>query len=55
MKPIFIQNHLTIESEKRSHVDCIKNYGLQGGIQLFGYVLFFMNDQGLDYLENSEG
>jgi len=31
------------------------SYGLQAGIQNFGYVLFFMKDKALDYLDNSEG
>jgi len=31
------------------------SYGLQAGIQSFGYVLFFLNDKALDYLDNSEG
>jgi lipid-binding SYLF domain-containing protein len=31
------------------------SYGLQAGIQSFGYVLFFMQDEALDYLDNSDG
>ena len=31
------------------------SYGLQAGIQSFGYILFFMNDRSLEYLDNSEG
>ena len=31
------------------------SYGLQAGIQTFGYVLFFMNDEALAYLGKSEG
>ncbi len=31
------------------------SYGLQIGVQSFGYVLFFMNDEALGYLDNSEG
>lgn len=31
------------------------SYGLQAGAQSFGYALFFMNDEALDYLRNSEG
>ena len=31
------------------------SYGLQAGIQSFGYALFFMNDQALTYLDNSAG
>lgn len=31
------------------------SYGLQAGIQSFGYVLFFMNDSALNYLSKSEG
>lgn len=31
------------------------SYGLQAGIQSFGYALFFMNDQALTYLDNSSG
>jgi lipid-binding SYLF domain-containing protein len=31
------------------------SYGLQAGIQAFGYALFFMNDQALAYLDQSSG
>jgi lipid-binding SYLF domain-containing protein len=31
------------------------SYGLQAGAQQFGYVLFFMNDAALAYLDKSEG
>jgi lipid-binding SYLF domain-containing protein len=31
------------------------SYGLQAGIQWFGYALFFMNDSALTYLDNSAG
>lgn len=31
------------------------SYGLQAGVQSFGYALFFMNDAALSYLESSEG
>ncbi|MCF7729648.1 MAG: lipid-binding SYLF domain-containing protein [Chthoniobacterales bacterium] len=31
------------------------SYGLQLGIQRFGYVLFFMNKEALSYLKKSEG
>ena len=31
------------------------SYGLQAGAQSFGYVLFFMTDEALDYLKNSDG
>jgi lipid-binding SYLF domain-containing protein len=31
------------------------SYGLQAGIQTFGYALFFMNDGALGYLDSSEG
>ena len=31
------------------------SYGLQAGIQSFGYILFFMNEEALAYLDNSEG
>lgn len=31
------------------------SYGLQAGVQRFGYALFFMDDQSLDYLRNSGG
>jgi lipid-binding SYLF domain-containing protein len=29
--------------------------GLQAGVQSFGYVLLFMDDESLEYLENSDG
>ncbi len=31
------------------------SYGLQAGIQSFGYALFFMSDKALSYLLNSDG
>jgi lipid-binding SYLF domain-containing protein len=31
------------------------SYGLQAGVQIFGYALFFMNDSDLEYLIKSEG
>ena len=31
------------------------SYGLQAGLQEFGYALFFMTDAALQYLNNSEG
>ena len=31
------------------------SYGFQAGIQAFGYVLFFMDDASLQYLDNSGG
>jgi len=31
------------------------SYGLQAGVQSFGYAMFFMNDSALAYLDKSEG
>jgi lipid-binding SYLF domain-containing protein len=31
------------------------SYGLQAGVQKFGYALFLMNDKALAYLDNSDG
>jgi lipid-binding SYLF domain-containing protein len=31
------------------------SYGLQAGLQVFGYALFFMNDAALSYLDKSDG
>jgi lipid-binding SYLF domain-containing protein len=31
------------------------SYGLQAGVQVFGYALFFMNEPALKYLDNSDG
>jgi len=31
------------------------SYGLQAGVQKFGYALFFMNDAALGYLDRSDG
>jgi lipid-binding SYLF domain-containing protein len=31
------------------------SYGLQAGVQVFGYALFFMNDAALAYLDQSDG
>ena len=31
------------------------SYGLQAGVQAFGYVMFFMNEKSLEYLDESEG
>jgi lipid-binding SYLF domain-containing protein len=31
------------------------SYGLQAGAQSFGYAMFFMTDEALDYLKSSDG
>jgi lipid-binding SYLF domain-containing protein len=31
------------------------SYGLQAGVQRFGYALFFMNDEAISYLDRSNG
>jgi lipid-binding SYLF domain-containing protein len=31
------------------------SYGLQAGVQAFGYVMFFMNEKSMEYLDQSEG
>jgi lipid-binding SYLF domain-containing protein len=31
------------------------SYGLQAGVQWFGYAMFFMNDSALNYLDSSQG
>lgn len=31
------------------------SYGLQAGVQVFGYALFFMNESALSYLDSSSG
>jgi lipid-binding SYLF domain-containing protein len=31
------------------------SYGLQAGVQAFGYALFFMNESALEYLDKSDG
>ncbi|MGD9763454.1 MAG: YSC84-related protein [Candidatus Binatia bacterium] len=31
------------------------SYGLQAGVQVFGYALFFMNENALSYLDRSDG
>ena len=31
------------------------SYGLQAGIQWFGYAMYFMNDEALGYLDKSDG
>jgi lipid-binding SYLF domain-containing protein len=31
------------------------SYGLQAGVQVFGYALFFMNEEALAYLDKSDG
>jgi lipid-binding SYLF domain-containing protein len=31
------------------------SYGLQAGIQEYGYVLFFMTDSAMDWLDKSDG
>jgi lipid-binding SYLF domain-containing protein len=31
------------------------SFGLQAGVQVFGYALFFMNDAALAYLDKSDG
>ena len=37
------------------HNTTAASYGLQAGAQSFGYVMMFMTDSALDYLESSEG
>jgi len=31
------------------------SYGMQAGVQVFGYALFFMTDSALEYLDTSDG
>jgi lipid-binding SYLF domain-containing protein len=31
------------------------SYGLQAGLQVYGYAMFFMNDKALHYLDSSDG
>jgi lipid-binding SYLF domain-containing protein len=31
------------------------SFGLQAGVQIFGYAMFLMNDQALEYLDRSDG
>ncbi|NIA69608.1 lipid-binding SYLF domain-containing protein [Pelagibius litoralis] len=31
------------------------SFGLQAGLQTFGYAIFFLNDDGLKFLDNSDG
>ena len=31
------------------------SYGLQAGMQVFGYALFFMSESAMDYLDKSDG
>jgi len=31
------------------------SFGLQAGLQTFGYAIYFMNEQALNYLDNSDG
>jgi lipid-binding SYLF domain-containing protein len=42
----------TIQAYYRSFA---ASYGLQAGIQRFGYVLFFMTESDLDYINHSDG
>jgi lipid-binding SYLF domain-containing protein len=37
------------------YVSTAASYGLQVGVQWFGYVLFLMNDKALKYLDESDG
>jgi lipid-binding SYLF domain-containing protein len=37
------------------HNSVAASYGLQAGVQVFGYALFFMNDSALSYLDRSDG
>ena len=37
------------------HRSVAVSYGLQAGVQAFGYALFFMNDDALDYFRKSHG
>jgi lipid-binding SYLF domain-containing protein len=48
---VLMSNGVTISYYHSSAV----SYGLQAGVQKFGYVLFFMNQKSLSYLHKSDG
>lgn len=43
------------ESERGFYRSVAASWGLQAGIQKFGYVLFFMTDEDLKYINSSDG
>ena len=43
------------ESERGYYRSVAASWGLQAGIQKFGYVLFFMSDEDLKYINSSDG
>jgi len=47
---------LRVKGRKAGYYNTVAaSYGLQAGVQSFGYVLFFMTDSALNYLNKSEG
>jgi lipid-binding SYLF domain-containing protein len=47
---------LLINGKLVAHYNSVAaSYGLQAGVQAFGYALFLMNDKALSYLEKSDG
>jgi lipid-binding SYLF domain-containing protein len=47
---------LLINGKLAAHYNSVAaSYGLQAGVQSFGYALFLMNDKALSYVEKSDG
>ena len=47
---------LRVKDKTRGYYNAVAaSYGLQAGIQTFGYAVFFMNEAKLKYLDESEG
>jgi lipid-binding SYLF domain-containing protein len=46
---------LSSDNDFAGNVEGSASYGLQAGLQRYGYVLFFMTDSALAYLDRSDG
>ncbi len=47
---------LRVEGRSRGYYNSVAaSYGLQAGLEVFGYALFFMNEAALAYLDKSDG
>ena len=46
---------ITPQGTKGYYKSVAASYGLQAGVQTFGYALFFMNDRSMDYLHTKGG
>lgn len=50
------EGELIIDGKVRGYYNTVQvSYGLQIGVQVHGYALFFMTDEALEYLDKSDG